>query len=45
MEKLQSNKVPISIDNKGRCHDNIFIDHLWRLLKHKEVGERSQNVD
>ncbi len=37
MEKLQSNKVSISMDGKDRCHDNIFIDRLWRSLKYEEV--------
>ncbi len=36
MEKLQSDKVLINIDDKG-YYDNIFIERLWRLLKYEEV--------
>ena len=27
----------ISMDGKGRCMDNIFVERLWRSLKHEEV--------
>jgi putative transposase len=23
------------MDGKGRCHDNIFIERLWRTIKYK----------
>ena len=29
--------VKISMDGKGRFMDNIFIERLWRTLKHEEV--------
>jgi len=29
--------VTISMDGKGRCMDNIFIERLWRSLKYEEV--------
>jgi putative transposase len=29
--------VAISMDGKGRCMDNIFIERLWRSLKYEEV--------
>ena len=25
--------VQTSMDGRGRCHDNIFIERLWRSLK------------
>jgi putative transposase len=25
------------MDGRGRCFDNIFIERLWRSLKHEEV--------
>ena len=25
------------MDGKGRCHDNIFVERLWRSLKYEEV--------
>ena len=29
--------VMISMDGKGRCMDNIFVERLWRSLKYEEV--------
>jgi len=33
----QSNQVNISMDHRGRCFDNIFIERLWRSVKYDEV--------
>jgi len=30
---LNRSDVQISMDGRGRCHDNIFIERLWRSLK------------
>ena len=27
----------ISMDGKGRCMDNIFIERLWRSVKYEEI--------
>ena len=29
--------IKISMDGKGRCIDNIFVERLWRSLKYEEV--------
>ena len=29
--------VKISMDGKGRCIDNVFIERLWRSLKYEDV--------
>jgi len=29
--------VKISMDGKGRCLDNVFVERLWRSLKYEEV--------
>ena len=29
--------IKISMDGRGRCIDNIFIERLWRSLKYEEV--------
>ena len=29
--------VRISMDGKGRCLDNVFVERLWRSLKYEEV--------
>lgn len=34
---LEGAGVRISMDGKGRCMDNIFIERLWRSLKYEEI--------
>jgi Integrase core domain len=34
---LGAHDVTISMDGKGRCMDNIFVERLWRSLKYEEV--------
>jgi len=34
---LAKRGVTISMDGRGRCIDNIFIERLWRSLKYEEV--------
>jgi putative transposase len=34
---LEHSGVTISMDGKGRCMDNIFVERLWRSLKYEEV--------
>ena len=34
---LKDAKVTISMDGRGRCMDNIFIERLWRSLKYEAV--------
>ena len=31
---LQSHGIAVSMDGRGRCQDNIFIERLWWTLKH-----------
>jgi putative transposase len=35
--ELQARKIAISMDGRGRCLDNIFVERLWRSLKYEEV--------
>src|SRR3984957_17351045 len=35
--ELERHNIAISMDGRGRCLDNIFIERLWRSLKHEEV--------
>ncbi|QHU98909.1 integrase core domain-containing protein, partial [Synechocystis sp. CACIAM 05] len=30
-------QVEISMDGRGRCFDNIFIERLWRSLKYELI--------
>lgn len=34
---LQDNGINISMDGKGRCIDNIFIERFWRSVKYEYV--------
>ena len=34
---LKDKQVAISMDGRGRCQDNIFIERLWWTLKHQYI--------
>ncbi len=34
---LKDKGIKISMDGKGRCTDNIFIERLWRSLKYEKI--------
>ncbi len=34
---LKDKDIKISMDGKGRCMDNIFIERLWRSVKYEEI--------
>ena len=34
---LRNRGIAISMDGKGRCLDNVFVERLWRSLKYEEV--------
>jgi putative transposase len=34
---LQSHDIAVSMDGRGRCQDNIFIERLWWTLKHHYI--------
>jgi putative transposase len=36
-DELAAKGIAISMDGRGRCMDNIFIERLWRSLKYEEV--------
>ncbi len=35
--ELATREIAISMDGRGRCMDNIFIERLWRSLKYEEI--------
>jgi putative transposase len=35
--ELAAEQIAISMDGRGRCMDNIFVERLWRSLKYEEV--------
>ena len=34
---LQEHGIRISMDGRGRCFDNIFIERLWRSVKYEDI--------
>ena len=36
-DRLKQDKIKISMDGRGRCYDNIFIERLWRSLKYELI--------
>jgi putative transposase len=38
---LRAAGIRISMDGKGRCMDNIFIERLWRSLKYEDIYLRA----
>jgi len=34
---LKTHGIQISMDGRGRCHDNIFVERLWWTVKHEWV--------
>src|SRR3954468_19184796 len=34
---LKNSQIKISMDGKGRCMDNVFVERLWRSLKYEEI--------
>ena len=35
--RLEKEEIRVSMDGKGRCFDNIFVERLWRSVKYEEV--------
>ena len=41
---LSDNKIAISMDGKGAWRDNVFVERLWRSVKHEEVYIRAYDI-
>ena len=35
--RLEDRGVAISMDGRGRVFDNIFVERLWRTIKHEDI--------
>ncbi len=35
--RLESDGIRVSMNGVGRCHDNIFVERLWRSVKYEEL--------
>ena len=40
-QPLLARDVKLSMDGKGRCLDNVFVERLWRTVKYDEIYLRS----
>lgn len=36
-DKLKEGQVKISMSSKGRYHDNVFVERLWRTVKYEDI--------
>lgn len=36
-DRLKAKNIAISMDGRGRCLDNIFIERLWRTVKYEDI--------
>jgi putative transposase len=43
-KKLLDSDVRISMDGRGRCFDNIFIERLWRTVKYEDIYLKSYDA-
>ena len=37
INELTMHGIKISMDHKGRCFDNIYVERLWRTLKQEAI--------
>jgi putative transposase len=35
--RLETAGVAVSMDGRGRCLDNVFVERLWRSVKHEDI--------
>lgn len=34
---VEENGIKVSMDGRGRCFDNIFVERLWRTVKYEDI--------
>ena len=37
VERVQASGAKVSMDGRGRCLDNVFVERLWRSVKYEDV--------
>ena len=35
--RLEAAGVAVSMDGRGRCLDNVFVERLWRTVKYEDI--------
>jgi putative transposase len=43
-QRLEAAGVAVSMDGRGRCLDNVFVERLWRSVKYEDVYLRGYEV-
>jgi putative transposase len=43
-DRLESAGVAVSMDGRGRCLDNVFVERLWRTVKYEDIYLRRYEV-
>ena len=43
-KRLESEKIQISMDGRGRALDNVFTERLWRSVKYEEVYPKNYDT-
>ncbi len=41
---MESAGAAVSMDGRGRCLDNVFVERLWRSVKYEDVYLRGYEV-
>jgi putative transposase len=41
---LAAREIKISMDGKGAWRDNVFVERLWRTIKHEEIDLRAYAI-
>jgi putative transposase len=36
-DRLEAAGVQVSMDGRGRCLDNVFVERLWRTVKYEDI--------
>ena len=42
--RVESAGAAVSMDGRGRCLDNVFVERLWRSVKYEDVYLRGYEV-
>src|SRR5260370_28703815 len=44
MSRVEAAGVQVSMDGRGRCLDNVFVERLWRRVKYEDIYLRCYEV-
>ncbi len=44
VERVEAAGARVSMDGRGRCLDNVFVERLWRSVKYESVPELERGL-